>query len=289
MVEVAELRVLVPGDEAPLFEFLTARLESSLFFISNVERAGLVDRGERYQGTYVAAFDARGAITAVAGHSWSGNLLLQGDVGLELAAARAVEASGRRLRGLVGPWPLVGRARDALRPSDVSVAHDGRDLLYSLSLDAMKRPELLGRADVALREPTAAETSGVVGAWRAEYHAELLGAARSAALEQQGRREAEEWRQSGELWVLTVGAEIVAMTGFNAETRGIAQVGGVFTPPERRGRGYGRAAVAGSLELARQRGVDRSILFTGETNLAAQRAYAGLGYQVIGDFGLVLF
>jgi len=95
----------------------------------------------------------------------------------------------------------------------------------------------------------------VIGAWRAEYHAELLGASRSAALEQQGRREAEERRRSGALWVLTVGGEIVAMTGFNAEARGIAQVGGVYTPPERRGRGYARAAVAGSLELARQRGV----------------------------------
>lgn len=56
-----------------------------------------------------------------------------------------------------------------------------------------------------------------------------------------------------------------------------------------RGRGYARAAVAASLRLAQARGVKRSILFTAETNRAARRAYAALGYEVIGDFGLVLF
>jgi RimJ/RimL family protein N-acetyltransferase len=289
MVEVAELRVLVPGDEARLFEFLGARLETSLFFFSNIERAGLVDRGERYQGTYVARFDASGAITAVAGHSWSGFVLLQGDAGLEQAAARALEVSGRSLRGLVGPWSLVCRVRQSLGFSAAVAAHDGRDLLYSLSLDALRRPELLARPDVVLREPTPEETTGLVGAWRAEYHVELLGAPRTSALEQQGRREAADWRASGLLWVLTVGGELVAMTGFNAQARGVAQVGGVFTPPALRGRGYARAAVAASLELARGRGVTRSILFTGETNQAAQRAYLALGYDVIGDFGLLLF
>jgi predicted GNAT family acetyltransferase len=38
------------------------------------------------------------------------------------------------------------------------------------------------------------------------------------------------------------------MTGFNAQPRGIAQGGGVFTPPALRSRGYARAAVAGSLK-----------------------------------------
>ena len=91
------------------------------------------------------------------------------------------------------------------------------------------------------------------------------------------------------LWVLTLGDQIVAMTGFNAMARGIAQVGGVYTPPALRGRGYARAAVAASLKLAREQGAVRSVLFTAETNLAAQRAYTALGYQVAGDFGLVLY
>jgi RimJ/RimL family protein N-acetyltransferase len=56
------------------------------------------------------------------------------------------------------------------------------------------------------------------------------------------------------------------------------------------GRGYARAAVAASLQLAqKERGATRSVLFTAETNLAACRTYLALGYQIVGDFGLILF
>jgi uncharacterized protein len=288
MDEVDVLQKLVPGDEPRLFEFLSPFIESSLFFFSNVDRAGLDDHGERFQGTYVASVNVTGAITAVAGHSWSGMLMLQGDRGLERAAQRAVELSGRSVSGFIGPWSLVCRARKAFGLDQTRATHDGAELLFSLSLDSLRLPPLLANPDVALREPTAAEASGVLGAWRAEYQCETLGMDRTPEQEQSACRETEAWREVGTLWVLTVGDEVVAMTGFNAETRGIVQVGGVFTPPARRGRGYARAAVAASLARAHARGVQRSVLFTAETNQAARRAYAALGYEAIGDFGLVL-
>jgi RimJ/RimL family protein N-acetyltransferase len=289
MDEVAELRKLVPGDESRLFEFLSPYTESSLFLFANVERVGFADHGERFQGTYVASMEADGAITAVAAHSWNGIVMLQGDRGVERAARHAVELSGRKVSGFIGPWSLVCRSRKAFGLDQTRAAHDGAELLFSLSLDALRVPPLLSNSDVALRAPTAAEASGVLAAWRADYQCETLGTIRTPEQEQSARRETEGWREAGSLWVLTVADEIVAMTGFNAETRGIVQVGGVFTPPARRGRGYARAAVAASLALARERGVRRSILFTAETNQAARRAYVALGYEAIGDFGLVLF
>ncbi|HEX2872020.1 MAG TPA: GNAT family N-acetyltransferase [Polyangiaceae bacterium] len=289
MDEVVALRRLVPGDEPLLFEFLSQYVESSLFFFSNVERVGLVDHGERFQGTYVASFDAAGAITAVAGHSWTGTLLLQGDRGLEQAARRAVELTGRKVGGLIGPWSLVCRARRALGLEETRAGHDGAELLFALSLDALRLPALLSQGGVALRPPTAAEASGVLSGWRFDYQVETLGLARTPEQELRARRDTEGWREAGNLWVLTVNGQIVAMTGFNAETRGMVQVGGVFTPPSLRGRGYARAAVAASLAQARDKGAQRSILFTAKSNQAAQRAYTALGYEVIGDFGLVLF
>jgi predicted GNAT family acetyltransferase len=56
-----------------------------------------------------------------------------------------------------------------------------------------------------------------------------------------------------------------------------------------RGRGYARAVVAGSLLSARAAGVARAILFTGQDTARARRAYLALGFQIIGDYGLVLF
>ena len=58
---------------------------------------------------------------------------------------------------------------------------------------------------------------------------------------------------------------------------------------EARGRGVARAAVAGSLLHAAGHGAHRSVLFTGEGNLPARRAYEALGYEAIGDYGLLLF
>ncbi len=290
MTSVAgELRVLQPGDEPELFAFLVPYIDSSLFFFSNVEKAGLEYRGEPLQGTYVARCNPAGAITAVASHSWNGNVMVQGDDGLEQAARHAVAVSGRAVRGIIGPWSLACRVRTALGLDETRAAHDGRELLFALGLDDLKLPELLSRADVALRPPTATEATELLGGWRADYHIESLGAARTPELEKAAREQVVDWRSAGTLWVLTVNQEVVAMTGFNAETRGIVQIGGVFTPPALRGRGYARSAVAATLQLAQAGGATRSILFTAEVNLAACHAYAALGYRVVSDFGLLLF
>jgi predicted GNAT family acetyltransferase len=86
-----------------------------------------------------------------------------------------------------------------------------------------------------------------------------------------------------------VDGALVAYAGYNATTPRCVQIGGVWTPPPLRRRGYARAAVAGALVAARDRGVARSILFTGVENRAAQSAYTALGYERVGDYGLVLF
>jgi predicted GNAT family acetyltransferase len=89
--------------------------------------------------------------------------------------------------------------------------------------------------------------------------------------------------------MLVDGSDIVAYAAFNAALPEIVQLGGVWTPPERRGRGYGRAVVAGALLAARDGGAQRAVLFTGDDNVAAKRAYAALGFRRVGDWGLVLF
>jgi predicted GNAT family acetyltransferase len=85
--------------------------------------------------------------------------------------------------------------------------------------------------------------------------------------------------------VLAIGDNLVAMTGFNAQIPGIAQVGGVFTPRELRGRGYARRVVAGSLIDSRGE-IERAILFT--PNPAAARAYEAIGFRRTSSFALVI-
>jgi ABC-type sugar transport system substrate-binding protein/N-acetylglutamate synthase-like GNAT family acetyltransferase len=91
----------------------------------------------------------------------------------------------------------------------------------------------------------------------------------------------------GRTWVLEDRGEPVACSSFNTAIKEAVQVGGVWTPPELRRRGYGRAVVAVALLDARREGVEKAILFTGESNFAAQKAYVALGFQHIGDYRLM--
>jgi predicted GNAT family acetyltransferase len=125
--------------------------------------------------------------------------------------------------------------------------------------------------------------------WRVQYAVEALGAIPTPKLFESSRNLMLTWLEGGNLSLLSVGGEVVSMTGFNASARGIVQVGNVYTPAPWRGRGYARAAVAGSLLAARAAGAVRSTLFTGDRNPAAQRAYRALGYQAVGDYGILLF
>ncbi len=84
------------------------------------------------------------------------------------------------------------------------------------------------------------------------------------------------------------GGELVAPTSFNAAIDEAVQVGGIRTPPEHRRRGSGRAAVAVSLLDARAAGAGRAILFTGDDNVGAIKAYLALGFERIGDYRIVL-
>jgi predicted GNAT family acetyltransferase len=74
------------------------------------------------------------------------------------------------------------------------------------------------------------------------------------------------------------------MTGFSARADGAVLVGRVFVPPERRGRGHARRAVALHLLEARAAGTERAVLAaSGE---AAERAYRAIGFRPVGRAGM---
>ncbi|WP_139792875.1 GNAT family N-acetyltransferase [Pseudophaeobacter leonis] len=87
--------------------------------------------------------------------------------------------------------------------------------------------------------------------------------------------------------ILEVGGAPVAMTNFNAALPSIVQVGGVYTPPDLRGLGYARRAVALHLAEAQQAGITEATLFA--ANPAAARAYEAIGFSRIGSYRIVNF
>jgi predicted GNAT family acetyltransferase len=276
------VRILGPGDENRLEGFLVTRPAQSMFLRANLRRAGIVDTGAAYTGTYageVAGDELRGA----GAFFWNGMMCTAaGDHAGPIAAA-AVVASGRPLRGFLGPWAEVQAARAALGLTGARAELESREDLFELDLAALVVPAKLAGGTWICRAPLASDLP-LLARWRADYHVEALGATPGPALDEEARREVSQWG----FWVLVAEGERVAMTAFNARLPDMVQVGGVYTPPELRGRGYARAAVAGSLLDARAGGAGRAILFTGDDNVAARTAYLALGFQIVGDYGMVL-
>lgn len=278
---MATLTLLTTGDEAELDAFLEPRADSSMFLRGNARAAGLVDRGEPLQATYVAARE-NGAIVAVAGHCWNGNLMLQGPPERIGDVARAaVEGSGRDVRGTLGPVAQVVAARAVLGLVDRAATLDSREDLMALPLADLRVPPPLADGRWICRHPLAADEA-TRARWDFDYQTEALGAPAT--------REPpppQPFAPAPSRWVLVADRQLAAQCRFTAELPSVVLIGGVYTPPPLRNRGYGRGVVAGALVAARARGVSRAVLFT--ENPAARAAYAAIGFRVVGDYAIVLF
>src|SRR2546426_9274688 len=91
-----------------------------MFLRSNARSAGLTDRGQPMQATYVAALEG-GRIAGIAAHCWNGMVLVQAPEGGHAAAAalEAVRRSGRTVTGFSGPWDQVVAARSEEHTSEL--------------------------------------------------------------------------------------------------------------------------------------------------------------------------
>lgn len=283
---MAEIRILRSGDEAVLEAFLLPRIASSMFLIGNTRAAGLEDNSQPYQGTYAAAFE-HGEVAGVVAHYWNGNLVLQASAHLDALWRAAAEASGRRVRGVLGPEGQVAEAMDGLGVAEATIQLDETENLYSLELAELVVPEGLRSGRLRGRRIEAQDVD-LVTAWRVAFSIEALGEEESPKLWAGCRSSIERSRAQGWTWLLEDEGQPVACSSFNTAIQEAVQIGGVWTPPDLRRRGYGRAVVAASLLDARAEGATTSILFTGVRNVAAQKAYTGLGYRHIGDYRLVL-
>ncbi len=278
--------ILKPGDEAALEAFLLPRIASSMFLIGNMRASGLEDTGEAYSGTYAAAFDGQ-CIIGVAAHYWNGILVLQAPADVEAVCRAAVKASRRPIAGLTGPNDQVELVKQALGILASAIQLDELEKLYTLRLADLLVPTILSTGQVRGRRIEPKDVD-LLTEWRVAYSIETQGEKDRPELWQRSRASIERVLQECRGWVLERSGEPVAYNAFNAATREAVQVGGVYTPPQLRRRGYARAVVAASLLDAQREGVEQAILFTGVGNIAAQRAYTALGFEYIGEYRMVL-
>ena len=260
------------ADREEIEAALAPHAEFAMFPLNNLVHYGM-QGGHPYAVTlWIAHKD--GAISDVLTQTETGMVmpfLPSGDYG---AAARAL--AGREVFGLVGVRAWVRGLEAAL------------GLRGARTLDHDEPHFLLHRADLHVPDgpgqivPLAEAPEAVIKGWMLDYQLATLNTPEEQA-----------WHRVKESYVnyttarshvaLMDGDTPLAMTGFNAQLPDIVQVGGVYTPPDLRGLGHARRAVA--LHLAAS-GAGRATLFSASS--MAARAYRAIGFRQIGDWTLMM-
>jgi RimJ/RimL family protein N-acetyltransferase len=274
------LRPARPGDEAAIDAFLADYAETSMFLRGNLHTLGLFDRESPHGTEFWLAGDANG-IAAVFGLSNAGFAMSQApDAPPALWSAFAAAVEGRALAGITGEVHQVAQAKRALGVDAADYALDLPEPLYRLDLTALAVPDRPG----TIRPPTEAD-GALLFDWTRAYSAELHMSS-PERLDEEARGRAQHALASGNVRLLEIDATPVAMTATNARLPGMVQIGGVYTPPDLRGRGYARRAVALHMAELRRTGVATAILFA--SGPAACRAYESIGFARVGTYSLAI-
>jgi uncharacterized protein len=255
-----------------------------MFLRSNLRAAGLAWNDARYQGHYVLAWDGD-VVTGVVAHAWNGMVMVQGGATVGALARAAVRHSGRTVTGFSGPLDQVVAARAALGLVNAPTRVDHDEVLLALALDDLVVPPALIEGRVQVRAASTDDRDPIVS-WRVDYLIDLNGSSPGTATEVEAAGWFDDAVAASTLWVAVVDGVPVAISSFNARLPDCVQVGGVYTPPMLRCRGYARAVVAGSLLDARAAGADRAVLFTPRPDAVA--AYRAIGFTAIGHYCIVV-
>src|SRR5260370_640165 len=171
---------------------------------------------------------------------------------------------------------MTGREPDlrVLQPGDETALDaflvDHTDTSMFLRANArlvVPRPVLGG--ELRVRHPATAELALLVS-WRVSFAVEALGTPETTELRRVSQADIRLQHERGADWVLAAGDTLVAYAAFNAMLPEIVQIGGVWTPPAARGRGYARSVVARAPLAASQHGVRPARLFAAPPNAAAR-------------------
>lgn len=259
--------------------FLSRHIQTSMFPLANLRDFGLRGSDPRAVNMWVLGDGPR----AVFGITKEGMVLPQCPECTDEELSQAIRLiRGRKLFGLAAE---AGQARRVLqlagwenRPATLNSDEPG----FSLDLNDLVMPDITGAELVSLED---LDRSTAVG-WRQDYLIEAMGFDPERA-EPQAQKDIAAYIGRDTHRALLVDGQPVGMTGFNSRIAQVVQIGGVYTPPDSRGHGFARLAVALHLCEARSNGATRAVLFAASD--AAARAYIAIGFRPAGHYSLILF
>ncbi|WP_353944017.1 GNAT family N-acetyltransferase [Streptomyces sp. HUAS MG91] len=193
---------------------------------------------------------------------------------------------GDGLRGVNGPVEGARAVAAWLRRHPGGTVEESMaQRLYRLDRLTPPDPAPAGRARVA----GAADRARVAG-WIKDFADEGHGGPPGGFTEEQALAWTDSRLPGGgvTLWEAADGTP-VSMASVTPPGAGCVRVASVFTPKERRGRGYAGAVTAEVSRVAVERGADEVVLFTDLANGTSNALYQRLGYRPVRDFTVLAF
>lgn len=286
-------RVLREGDEDMLDAFLAGRPDTHLLLRANLRQGGLVDEGRIGQGTWVGAVEDdpdtdKQSVLAAAGIFWNGRILLQlperaSDV-LDVLAG----AAPRDFVEVCGPTSQIEATLSHLWLRDRPILQR-HDMTYmTVSAETFRAPDVLGAAGIDVRPPMGEELA-LLGEWVAGFREEVWGTPRSEENDLESRQWARRMHELRQAYVATSNDKPVAFAAATARHDDWVNIGGVYVPPDQRGRDYAKCVVAGIIRDAQRDGVTNACLVAEKEMPASIGAYAAVGFQHAFDWTVVRY
>lgn len=266
-----------------MVEFLKKHENYTLFLLGNYENYGSTLTEAPYSGNYKIIRDSEGEVVGVFCLTKKGSLLIESSVrepifDLVLSSCREENLP---LKGVIGRWDLCKPFWAFLKKRQMvsREVFSSKDVLYSLDLSVIQdEPQenikLLKESDFAAWKPLKIDyliESGLPNDLSEEQlYQTFLGKV-----------------QKKVAWGYFIDEKLVSIADLNAKAFDLGQVGGVYTDPAFRKKGYSKAVLKQLLvDSKKTHSLRKLIIFTGEEIVPAKKLYKNLGASQEGFFAL---
>ncbi len=264
--------------------YLVRHEDSAQFLINNLREHGPRLTSHHNSGNF-KAIRSDGQISAVFCLARRGDLIIQADHDFSQTILSACEKETLPLKGFIGDWASVAPVWERFKKANPTFkpSYESKEILYAYLLSGTNSKL---RRDERVRFLENSDFDQWL-AFGVSYLSEL-GLPDDTTTEQ--KRDTFAQMVLNRLWWgLFSGKIMLSRTALNSKGTSVGQVGGVFTPKQHRQKGYARATTFHMLKDCRDlHGHTKNILFTGETDLPAQKLYESMGYKRVGSFAVIL-
>jgi uncharacterized protein len=256
-------------------EFLVAR-EAEHNLILGVCNTLATAPGVYKEAPYLAAVVDGGRVVAAAIQTPPWDLVLSETDDLAAIDAVLQDRLGDHLPGVLGPSALAARfAEGWARATGTAVSVAMRERAFRLARVIAPRP-----TNGSMRAAGPGDRDLVLR-WIIDFTDEALGGEMPADVNDLVDRWVERQGRTMQLWIDA--GQPVSMTGVGSRTPNGVRIGPVYTPPDRRGRGYASNLVAAASQTELDAGRQFVFLFTDLSNPTSNHIYETIGYEPVTD------